>query len=174
MLYRAGMQDTVEPPPTTPVASGGGFELTSVRQFTVVLENKVGKLAMLLRCLADSGLRLSALAVEESADVALIRLIACDAEACRACLNMESITFSEIDVLCVEVPKDERQPLLALCNALVGAEISIHYAYPLIRPPSQRSAMAFYVEDITLAARLLMRRDYRILGESDLALTDPG
>ena len=159
------MQDVVEPP----VASGGGFEKVSVRQFTVFLPNRVGKLAWLLGCLGDSGLRLSALAVEESADAALVRLIACDTEACRACLNMERAAYSETDVLAVEVPRTERQPLIGLVNALLSAEVSIHYAYPLLRPRDKPPAMAFYVEDIVLASRLLMRRDFRILGESDLA-----
>ena len=164
------MQDTVQPP----VASGGGFELTRVRQYTICFSNRVGKLAGLLRMLADSGLRLSALCVEESADVALIRIIACDADACAACLEMERVTFSECDVLCVEVPVKERQPLLSLCSALLAAEINIHYAYPMIRPQDQRPAMAFYVEDLTLAARLLMRHDFRILAESDLKATGFG
>jgi hypothetical protein len=57
--------------------------------------------------------------------------------------------------------------LLAVCSALLAAEINIHYAYPLLRRPSGPS-LALFVDDPTLAARLLIKKGFTLIGESDL------
>jgi hypothetical protein len=152
-------------PPKT--AGGSGYERTTVRQFTIFLESRVGKLMKLLNALADAGLRVNALAVEESADAALVRMIVSNTDDCRKCLREEQFSFTETDVLAVEVPRADRHPLISVCTALLGAEINIHHAYPLLRS-REAAAIALYVDDPTLAARVLMRRDFKILGESDL------
>jgi hypothetical protein len=67
-------------------------------------------------------------------------------------------------MLAVEMPKRSRQPLSAICVALLAAEINIHYAYPLILRP----ALAMYVDDPTLSAQLLIKKGFTLLAESDL------
>ena len=69
--------------------------------------------------------------------------------------------------MAVELPRRTKQPLLAVCSALLAAEINIHYAYPLMRRPSG-PAMALYVDDPTLAAQLLIKKGFKLLSESDL------
>lgn len=157
------MQGTVEPM----TASGGGYEQPTVRQFTIFLENRVGKLTHMLSSFAKAGLRVNALAVEESADTALVRVICSNCEVGRQCLRDGEFSFTETNVLAIEVPRDDSQPLISVCTALLGAEINIHYAYPLLRAKSE-PAMALYVDDITLACRVLIRRQFKILGETDL------
>ena len=61
--------EEVLPPQTE---SGSGFEPVTVRQFTVFLENRVGRLALLVRALEEST-QIVGLAIEESADSCLRR-----------------------------------------------------------------------------------------------------
>jgi hypothetical protein len=150
-------------PPQT--AHGAGFERTHVRQFTVFLENRVGRLQMLLRALEDVT-RVVALAIEESADSALVRLICADPDAAREALKHDGFAFAETDLLCVALPAKTRHPLAATCTALLAAEINIHYLYPLLTAGTQ--AIALSVEDPTLAARLLISKGFDLLGEGDL------
>ena len=56
---------------------------------------------------------------------------------------------------------------LAERSALLAAEINIHYAYPLLLWP-RGPALVLYVEDRTLAARLLLKKGFNLIGESDL------
>jgi hypothetical protein len=156
--------EEVLPPQTM---SGAGFELTRVRQFTVFLENRVGRLQGLLRAFEESAGAICALSIEESADSALIRIICSEPELGRETLRKGGFSFSESELLAVELPKRNRQPLVAICTALLAAEINIHYAYPLLRRPDG-PAIALYVEDPTLAAQLLIRKGFTLLGESDL------
>ena len=152
-------------PPKT--QHGSGYEQASVRQFTVFLENRVGKMALLLRKFEEAGLRVNAFSIEESTDISLMRLIACDPEAARDCLRENQFSFSETNVLAVEIPQTTRVPMIHVAQALLAAEVNIHYAYPLLRAHAE-PAIALYVDDLTFAQRILHRKNFRILGESDL------
>lgn len=152
-------------PPQT--AEGAGFEPVRVRQFTVFLENKVGRLQMLLRTLEQGHGHIAALSIEESADSALVRMICSNPDASGAMLREAGFPYGESDLLVVELPKRSRQPLIAICTALLAAEINIHYAYPLLLGASG-PAMALYVDDPTLASQLLIRKGFTLIAESDL------
>ena len=152
-------------PPQT--EEGAGFEPVRVRQFTVFLENKVGRLQMLLRALEQGTGRIAALSIEESADTALVRLICSHPDASGTILREAGFTYSESEVLVVELPKRTRQPLIAICSAMLSAEINIHYTYPLLAGVSG-PALALYVDDPTMASQVLIRKGFTLLAESDL------
>ena len=155
-------------PPQT--ASGGGFELTRVRQFTVFLENRVGRLMALLRALEEDGQHLHALAIEESADAALVRIIVSDPEHAKPDLKRRGFSLSTTEVLCVELPLGDAMPLQAVCQALLAAELNLHYTYPMLKGITG-PAVVVYVDDSTLACRLLFRKGFRVLSEADLSRT---
>lgn len=152
-------------PPLT--EHGAGYESTRLRQFTIFLENRVGRLQTLVRALEQGAGTIVALSIEESADTALVRLICSHPDASREILQKEEFSFSESELLAVELPKRTRQPLIAICSALLAAEINIHYAYPLLVRP-RGPTLAMYVDDPTLAAQLLIRKGFTLIGESDL------
>ncbi len=157
------MEDVL--PPET--AEDAGFEPPCVRQFTVFLENRVGRLQALVRAFEEESARIVALSIEESADAALVRLMCAEADLGRDTLRRHGFSFSESELLAVELPRHTRQPLLAICSALLSAEINIHYCYPLLLRP-HGPTLALYVEDPTLAARILLRKGFNLIGESDL------
>ena len=157
--------EEVLPPQTQ---HGAGFELTRVRQFTIFLENRVGRLSMLVRGLEEGEIKIAAISIEESADSALVRMICSEPDRTRDVLRASGFSFSESELLAVELPRRNKHPLIAICSALLAAEINIHYAYPLMIRP-RGPALALYVEDPTLAAQLLIRKGFTLIGESDLA-----
>lgn len=157
------MEDLLPPETDT----GASYEKPTLRQFTIFLENRVGRLTLLLRCLESSHQKIVGLAIEESADAALVRLICADADETRACLKEAGFSFSITEVLAVALPANHRSPLIAICNALLAAEINVHYAYPLLRGPSG-AALALYVDDRTFAAQILIKKQFMLIGESDL------
>ena len=157
------MEDVL--PPQT--ERGSGFELTRVRQFTIFLENRVGRLGSLVRALEEGEMKIAALSIEESADSALVRLICSEPDLSRDLLRDAGFSFSESEILAVELPKRNKHPLIAICSALLSAEINIHYCYPLLVRP-RGPALALYVEDPTLAAQILIRKGFILIGQSDL------
>jgi len=157
------MEDVL--PPET--MEGAGFEPPRVRQFTVFLENRVGRLQTLVRSLEVGSGKIVALSIQENADTALVRLICSDPDDARDVLASSGFSFSESELLVVELPTKTRQPLIEICSAMLSAEINIHYAYPLMLHKGGPS-LALYVDDPTLAARLLIKKGFTLIGESDL------
>jgi hypothetical protein len=158
------MEESVLPPQTQ---SGAGFEPTRVRQFNVFLENRVGRLQQLVRAFEEEETRIVAISIEESSDAALVRIICSNPDHGHEILTRHGFAFGESDILAVELPKNVKQPLISICAALLTAEINIHYAYPLLLQP-HGPALALYVDEPTLAAQILIRKGFNLIGESDL------
>src|SRR5947209_17158153 len=158
------MEEVMLPPQTR---AGGGFEPARVRQFTIFLENRVGRLQKLVSAFEEARGRIVALSIEESAEAALARVICSDPDLAREVLREHGFTFGESDLLAVELPPSTSQPLIRICTALLAAEINIHSAYPLLMGP-HRPTLALYVDDPTLAAEILIRKGFTLIGESDL------
>ena len=158
------MEETVLPPKTK---SGAGFEPTRVRQFTVFLENRVGRLQQLVRAFEEHEARIVALSIEESAEAALVRMICSKPDLGKVVLQEHGFAFGESDLLAVELPANSTQPLISICTALLSAEINIHYAYPLLLSP-HGPTLALYVDEPLLAAQILLRKGFALIGESDL------
>jgi len=156
--------ESVLPPQTE---RGAGFEPARVRQFTIFLENRVGRLQGLLGALTTAAHPIRAVCIEESADSALVRLICDDPDPARQTLASAGFAFSEIDLLAVQIPKRGANSLTAICTALLAAEINIHYVYPFLLGP-HGPALALYVDDPVLAGQLLMKKGFTLIGQSDL------
>ena len=145
-----------------------GYTPPSVRQFGVFLDNKVGKLLDLLqKCDDQSGLNLAAFSILDSSDHAVVRLIFNNADAARVVLRSNHFTFSEVDLLVVELP--EGKSLTNLCLHLLGAELNIRFAYPVMLRRQDAPTVAIAVDDLTLAGQILLRKGFRLLGEEDLS-----
>jgi hypothetical protein len=152
-------------PPMT--ERSAGFEPTQVRQITVYMENRVGRLQQLVRAYEEGGGRIISLVVQGLSDLALIRLICDDPKRASQALRSAGFTFFEQELLLVELNQQEPAPIMALCGVLLSAEINILYAYPLLLPP-KGPALAMLVEDPILAGQVLIRKGYRLVGQSGL------
>ena len=153
--------------------SGVGFETArgrdypSVRQFNVFVENRVGNLLSVVRHFETTDIRIVSLTVVDSADCAIIRLVLSDPERATEIFERARLPYTESDLLVVQLPEGS-QPLIDICKALLGAEISIHYAYPLLVGPHGNAAVALHVEDHETAVSTLTRMGFVLFTEKDL------
>ena len=148
-------------------ATARGRDWPSVRQYNVFLENRLGALLDVVRRFENSDIRIVALTVVDSADCAIIRLVLSDPERALEIFNQAKLPITESDLLVVQLP-DGRQPLAQISKALLTAEISIHYAYPLLVGPHGNAALALHVEDHETAAQTLQGLGFTLYSESDL------
>ncbi|MBI2804636.1 MAG: acetolactate synthase [Planctomycetes bacterium] len=145
-------------------ATARGRDWPSVRQFNVFLANRLGALLNVAKRFETTDNRIIALSVVDSTDCAIVRLVVSDPERAYEIFEQGNLPFTESDLLVVTLP-DGPQPLLQICKALLGAEISIHYAYPLM---AGRAAVALHVEDIETASQHLQQMGFTLLSENDL------
>ena len=146
-----------------------GRDWPSVRQFNVFLANRIGALLDLVRVFETTDVKIVALTVVETTDCAIIRIVPSDAERAYEILERARMPFTESDLLVVKLP-DNDQPLITICKALLGAEINIRYAYPLMIGigPMGHTAMALNVEDHESAVNTLTQQGFMVFTESDL------
>jgi len=148
-------------------ATARGRDWPSVRQFNVFLANRLGALLNLVRRFETTDNRIIAMTVIDSSDCAIIRMVLSDPERAYEIFKLAELPFNESDLLVVTLP-DGTQPLLQICRALLEAEISIHYAYPLMVGHLGKGALAIHVEDIDTAAAHLEQNGFSLLSENDL------
>ena len=144
-----------------------GYAPPSVTQFSVFLDNRVGKLYDLVESFDnDPVTQICALSVHEASDHAVVRLITNSAVATRGVLRDHRLAFSETEVLVVEVTLGHT--LSTLCLHLLAAELNIRFAYPLMLRPNGTPTIALAVDDLTLGGQILRRKGFRLMGEADL------
>ena len=153
-----------------PMGTEQGYAPPSVRQFGVFLDNRVGKLLELVQLFDDApNVRLVAISVLDSSDHAVVRLIFDNADAARHLLKRNSFTFSEVELLVLEL--DDEHTLTHACLFLLGAELNIRFAYPVL--PAQmggpQELIALAVDDNTFAGQILRRKGFRLMAEEELA-----
>lgn len=150
-----------------PSETARGYTPPSVRQFSVFLENKVGRLLDLVEMFdEDPQVHLCSISVLESSDHAVVRLIANDAQRATELFREAGVAFAVLELLVVEV--DDARSLSSLCLSLLQAELNIRFSYPLLMQGDGEPLIALAVDDHILAGQILRRKNFRLLGEADL------
>jgi hypothetical protein len=144
-----------------------GRNYPAIRQFTVFLENKVGKLLEVIRRFEGSRVRIVALSITDTSECAFARFLLSHPEQGREILERAGLAIVESDLIGVELP-DVPQPLLDICTAMLQAEVNIVQAYPLLVRPRGRAAVALMVDNIELAQETLSAKGFSMLTEADL------
>jgi hypothetical protein len=143
-----------------------GYEPPTNTQFSVFLDNRVGKLLELVEVFDGQALELVALSILDTADCAIVRMVTSRAALARRLLERHKLPYSETDILVVELGPGHT--LAKLCISLLSAELNIHYAYPLMVRPHGAPTIAIHTDDHTLAGQILRRKLFTLLGENDL------
>ena len=145
------------------------YEEQSVTQLAIFLSNRVGELREVLRKLASAKVVVHALSIDESVDYAVLRLVVDKVEASKQALRGAGFPVSESTLLAVELP-DDHAAMLEICQALIQAEINIHYAYPMFTRPHGKGVVVLHVDSFSSAAEVLKKSGMSLLDERDLAL----
>ena len=144
-----------------------GYAPPSMRQFSVFLDNLVGKLLELLEAFEEAeDVHVRAISVMDSSDHAVVRLICDNTDGARHNLRNHNFAYSEMDILVVELTED--WSFRKACRFLLGAELNIAFAYPVMRSGDNAPAMALGIDDHTFAGQILLRKGFNLLGEHDL------
>ncbi len=133
-----------------------------IKQISVFLENKSGRLSEVTRILGDRGLNIRALSLADTANFGILRLIINEPDEAVKVLKEQGFTVSETEVLAVEIP-DVPGGLAAVLEILVGEAINIEYTYAFVGKSQENALVVFKVEDIDRAIRALQAKNIRLL-----------
>jgi hypothetical protein len=138
-----------------------------VHQFSVFVENRVGRLHELTALLKTNNVHVMAITILDSTDSTIVRLVVDDPAKARELMVNNDFPYTETDVIAVEIA-DESE-LKGVLAAFFEAEINVHYVYSFMKRPEGKSALAINAEDSDVAAQALNHRGFRTLSQSDIA-----
>lgn len=138
-----------------------------VKQISVFLENKSGRLAQVTRVLGNQGINIRALAIADTTDFGILRLIVNNPELAYRALKEAGFTVSVTDVIAVEVA-DEPGGLARVLAVLAEANINIEYLYAFVQRTANAALVVFRVEQLDEAIATLQAKGVRILSGEEV------
>ncbi len=136
-----------------------------VKQISVFLENKAGRLASVTKVLGDNRINIRALSIADTSDFGILRLIVNDPEKAYKVLKKAGYTVSETEVIAVEVP-DTPGGLARVLDIMGEASINIEYLYAFIGKASEDALVIFKVEDPERAVEVFKANGVSVLDSS--------
>ena len=134
----------------------------SIKQLSVFLENRPGKLFELTALLAQKQIDMRALSIGETTDFGIARIIVNDAYGAAQVLREGQFIAQFSDVLAFAVP-DEPGGLYNLLGEFNEAGVNIEYMYACLDSKNGRAYMIFRVTDTDGAEKALVARGLRPL-----------
>jgi hypothetical protein len=153
---------------TTSLKTAKGPQEDEVKQFSIFLENKVGRLLDIVKMFSQAQVHVVALSILDTADAAIVRLVADDPDKARTFLQEHGLAFTEVTLVVVELSSSAAD-LKAVLTALLQAECNIHSAYSLLTRPRGKAALALHVEDSEVASSVLQANQFKILTQRDIS-----
>ena len=153
---------------TPELATAKGNQADDVRQFSVFMENKVGRLLDIVKMFSQAQVHVVALSILDTADAAIVRLVTDDPDKARALFQEHGLAFTEVTLVVVELSSSAAD-LKAVLTALLQAECNIHSAYSLLTRPRGKAALALHVEDRECATAVLTANQFKLLTQRDIS-----
>ncbi|AGL01574.1 ACT domain-containing protein [Desulfoscipio gibsoniae] len=138
-----------------------------VKQISVFLENKYGRLAQVTRVLGGNDINIRALSIADTTDFGILRLIVSNPDEAYRVLKESGFTVSTTDVIAVEI-KDEPGGLAGVLEILQQENINIEYLYAFLQKATNAALVVFRVEQLSEAVEVLQKNNVSILTESQV------
>ena len=139
----------------------------TVKQISVFLENKPGKLADFTDILSANKIDMRALSLADAADFGIARILVDDVYNASTVLKDAGYIFSITKVLAVEMP-DEPGALSGIIRILGDNGINLEYMYAFTAPKKNSAYMILRVADNEAAIEALGRHGIRPVCHDDL------
>ena len=99
-----------------------------IKQLSIFLENRTGRINEVAKILAENGINMQAFSMAETADFGLLRLIVPDVDKAVEVLHAASYAVMVTDVLCISCPNVPGS-MSAVLEKLAANNVFIEYMY---------------------------------------------
>lgn len=138
-----------------------------IKQISIFLENKSGRLAKVTSVLGENSINIRALSIADTTDFGILRLIVNDPDKAFNALKEAGFTVTSTDVIAVEVP-DRPGGLAGALTVLQEAGINIEYLYAFLQKATNAALVVFRVEQLDEAINALQNSGIRTLEEKEV------
>lgn len=128
-----------------------------IKQLSVFLENKTGRLVAAADVLAKNGVNIRALSLADTTDFGILRLIVDHPEKGRDVLTESGVIVRVTDVLAIAMD-DVPGGTLGALHLLADQGISVEYMYACVGQKNGRAIMVMQVNDLQKAETVLAKQ----------------
>jgi hypothetical protein len=137
----------------------------TMKQISVFLENKSGRLAEVLDTLGGENIKINALTIADTSDFGILRMIVTDFKKAVDALKVKGFTVNITEVIAVSTP-NQAGSFAKVLKTLSDETISIEYMYAF---KAENSAIIILrPESIDLALHVLNKHKITLLKAEDL------
>lgn len=138
-----------------------------IKQISVFLENKKGRLASVTGCLSEAGVDLRAMSMADTSDFGILRLIVDDNEKAMEVLKEQGFAASQTDVVAVAFD-DEVGAMAKTLKIFDENEINLEYLYVFFAQNDSKVVTVFRVVDAEAAVKILKENGVNVLSAEDI------
>jgi hypothetical protein len=139
----------------------------AIKQISVFLENKAGRLAKVAEELKNHTINIRALTIADTSDFGILRMIVNKPDQAYDILKKAGFTVRESDVLAIEIDDKEGvfHALMELCDA---NNLNIEYTYSFVEQYSNKAILFLRFEDNEKAVALFRSHGYKLLADEEV------
>jgi hypothetical protein len=138
-----------------------------VKQISVFLENKEGRLAEVTKTVADNGINIRAMSIADTTDFGILRLIVDDPQKAQKVLEGAQYTVKVKDVLAVGI-NDEPGALAKVLDILLKSDIAIEYMYAFLGKCKGMALVILKLSDNGKAVASLAQQGVSVIAGEEL------
>lgn len=138
----------------------------SVKQISVFVENKKGKLAEITRYIANNNVNVRSLSIADTPDFGILRIICENTGEAEEALKNGGYITTITEVLAVQM-SDKPGSIAEILEVLSEADIAVEYTYAFISAKGE-AYLIFRVDDNQSAAAVLAGAGFKTAGQKEL------
>lgn len=138
-----------------------------IHQLSVFVENSPGHLRAPCQVLADAGINLSTLALADTQQYGILRLIVRNWRRAKEVLEAAGFAVNVTEMVAIEVP-DQPGGLAGVLKAIENARINVEYMYAFTEKRGDRAVLLFRFEDVDAAIDALGHSEVHVVHHVDL------
>lgn len=133
-----------------------------VKQISVFLENRAGRLAEVMELLGKNEINIRALSLADTSDFGIMRLIVNDPDKAYNVLKQGGFAATETEVIAIQV-LDKPGGLASVMAVLAAKNINVEYLYAFVEKSGGNAIVVFRIEDLDEAIETLSGSGVNIL-----------
>ena len=139
----------------------------SIKQISVFMENRPGRLAEITRVLAKNNIDMRAINIADTTDFGILRMIVSEPDRAEKVLRDNNMTASITDVIAISID-DKIGSFSDVMSILEQGDISVEYIYSFIGEKSAKAGIVIRTNNGEKALELFEKNGVNILSPADL------
>ena len=138
-----------------------------IKQLSIFVENKFGRLEAIIDCLSKNNINLRALSLADTADYGVLRVIVDDADKAKMALSEIGVISKLTDVVAVYLD-DRSGGLASVLSVLKNEDVSVEYMYAFLGRKEGKALMVLKADDEQKAEKVLARNNIPMASQEEI------